>query len=253
MIRGNRTRTALLDAGARLVRRERRDLHQLLGSLTITAVAREADLSRNTLRRHFATKRDYLNGLIEHLVVDYLVIDYSIAGISGRDAGDAAVDRLVEDRAPTDVDLGGIIRRFADHELDKWAPSADGRYSHNDAYLLWLHSLIYLDEYPDVAQRACDDYEYGYRSLAENVYGPVLSGLGLRVRAPLEIQDLAEMIGAIFEGYGLWQILDDARVRRELVFDERRWTAPALAAWAIVDRLTEPVPATFGATDAQTP
>lgn len=231
----------LLVAGARLVRFERRDLNELAANVTLTAVAAEAGVSRNTLRRYFANKAEYVDALLEHLLVHFLEIDYVLGDEVDADDGTRVFTLPAVDF--DDVDLADLAGHFAKQEMDHWAPPGDEEtYAPFDWNVLWLHSLIYLRDHPGVAKRLSDCDSIGFESLATELYEPMLTAIGRRPIPPLDCRDIAEMVAAMLDGYGIRLIVNPAAARRSIEFEGRRWEGATLAAFAIVDRLTEPIP-----------
>lgn len=124
-------RTQILDAAARLVRREG------VKSVTFASVAAEAGLTKGGLLYHFATREELVRAIHQHLA-DRWEADMAAAA-GGPAAGATSAERLaayarVNTRSATRAELlfmleGSTTPEHAaawDAVLERWAPPAEG-------------------------------------------------------------------------------------------------------------------------------
>jgi AcrR family transcriptional regulator len=233
------TRTRLLRVGAQLVRDDRRDLSSLFDGITLSSVARVAGVSRNTIRRYYPTKADFIAGLIEYLLITYLKDEYVIGDEEPDSESRFWTFALPPIEEPT---LADLVQAFGNQELERWGPQSAAGHLPIDDNLLFLHILVYLVDHPSIATEMRRHERHAFESLATNVYVPTFEMLGIRPRPPLTAIDIAEMVGAVFDGYCTRQIVSVETALRPIEFDGRTWSGATLGAWAIIDRLTEPTP-----------
>lgn len=220
------TRTLLLEAGARLVLDRFRAASAgewtgaPLESVSSAQVCAAAGVTTGSLYQLWDTQGEFRRDLLFHLLESANSDALETSELTGK---------------------GAAASQTPDDAVREVGKLAWQRLRDRDAYFVFLSAFGLIRD-PDVA----DTIRRAYREADDaNVplYEALLAFFGLRMRSPLEVDDLAVALGALLDGFSIrWQV-DPEATRPNLPWDphdtDAEWSLFTVSASGLVRALTE--------------
>jgi hypothetical protein len=229
------SKEALLQAGEDLIqdliRSGRVDPLRLVSP---TEVAQRARRSK-ALLYHFwpvePSSDDKLSGYRTDLLLRVLRRPYDPTGIT-----EVAVS-AVSDGLPE------VVRRVGNFEFARFAPLGVFARAHRFSVILAAASELRSETEPTSSQLPWELDEGPYRELSD-LYAAMLDLFGLKLRPPMQIENLVVILSALVEGCALEAWYAGSLLTDPIAWPEEgskgTWTPFAIAVLAIIEKVTEP-------------